>query len=166
MRALPSLGKEKHTALGAGRGKVDEPRSFLCSSLLAWELRITESKEGLSREKERKDKMRNSVALCLMVLLGVVFPLPAGAQPSLPAGAVTEPCAAAAGGKPSVLVTAIVSKIDLRKGRATLETVVGKLELAAAPAELQALQTGDVLTLCVDPAALSGTGTAAPSSRG
>jgi hypothetical protein len=38
--------------------------------------------------------------------------------------------------------------------------------LAAAPAELQALQTGDVLTLCVDPAALSGTGTAAPFSLG
>jgi len=63
-------------------------------------------------------------------------------------------------------ITALVSRIALRKGRATLETSVGKLELAAAPAELQALQTGDVLTLCVDPAALSGTGTAAPSSLG
>jgi hypothetical protein len=166
MRVLPSPVKERHTVLGAGMGKAYEPSSFLCSSLLAWELRLTESKEGLSHEKERKDKMRNSVVICLTVLLGVVFPLPAGAQQSLPAGAVTEPCAAAEGRKPSFLVTAVVSKIDLRKGRATLETVVGKLELAAAPAELQALQTGDVLTLCVDPAALSGTGTAAPSSLG
>jgi hypothetical protein len=38
------------------------------------------------------------------------------------------------------------------------------LELAAAPDDLQALQTGDVLTLCVDPAALSGTDTAASPS--
>ena len=38
--------------------------------------------------------------------------------------------------------------------------------LAGAPAELQALQLGNVLTLCVDPAALPGTGTAAPSSLG
>jgi len=56
-----------------------------------------------------------------------------------------------------------VSKIDLRQGRATLETSVGQLELATAPAELQALQTGDVLTLCIDPTALPDTSTSASS---
>jgi hypothetical protein len=63
-------------------------------------------------------------------------------------------------------VTAVVSKIDLHRERATLETSVGQLELAAAPDELQVLQTGDVLTLCIDPAALSGTDAATPASRG
>ena len=110
--------------------------------------------------------MKTMMALCLTVLFGVGFPLPVGAQPSLPAGAVTEPCAVEEGENPSRPVTAVVSKINLRKGRATLETSVGQLELAAAATELQALQTGDVLTLCVDSAALSGTDTAAPASRG
>ena len=98
-----------------------------------------------------KDKIG---VLCLMVLFGVAFPPAVGAQQALPAGA--EPCEAAAGDAPSVPVTAIVSNVDLRRERATLETSVGQLELAAAAAELAALQTGDVLTLCVDPTALSG----------
>ena len=110
--------------------------------------------------------MRTRVALCLTVLFGVTLPLPAGAQHALPAKAVTAPCASEEIGAPSLPVTAVVSTIDQRRGRATLETSVGKLELAAAPDELQALQTGDVLTLCVDPAALSGTDAAAPAARG
>jgi hypothetical protein len=110
--------------------------------------------------------MRTMIALCMAVLFGVAFPLPLMAQQALPAGEAEGPCPPAAEAARSLPVTAVVSKIDLRKGRATLETSVGQLELAAAAAELQALQTGDVLTLCVDAAALSGTETAAPASRG
>jgi hypothetical protein len=110
--------------------------------------------------------MRNRVALWLMVLFGVTFPSAARAQRSRPAKAVTAPCTSEETGSPSLPVTAIVSKIDPRRGRATLETSVGHLELVAAPDELQALQTGDVLTLCIDPAALSGTDAATPASRG
>ena len=100
--------------------------------------------------------MRTIVALCMVVLCGVALPLPVRAQQALPAGEAEGPCAPAAEAARSLPVTAVVSKIDLRQGRATLETSVGQLELAAAPAELQALQTGDVLTLCVNAAALSG----------
>ena len=110
--------------------------------------------------------MRTMVALCMVVLCGVAVPLPVRAQQALPAGEAEGPCAPAAEAARSLPVTAVVSTIDLRKGRATLETSVGQLELAAAPAELQGLQTGDVLTLCVDAAALSGAETAAPASRG
>ncbi len=110
--------------------------------------------------------MRNIFALCMTVLLGVILTLPVRAQQSLPSGVGEGPCAQAEEGAPSLPVTAIVSRIDLRQGRATLETSVGRLELVAAPAELQALQTGDVLTLCVDPAALPGTDNAAPSLLG
>ena len=86
--------------------------------------------------------MRNSVALCLTVLFGVTFPLSARAQHARPAKAVTAPCATEETETPSLPITAIVSTIDQRRGRATLETSVGQLELAAAPEELQALQTG------------------------
>jgi len=110
--------------------------------------------------------MKKIYALCMTVLLGMAFTLPVGAQDSLPAGAVPQPCAVGEEEASSLLLTAVVSKIDLRRQRATLETSVGQLELAAAPAELQALQTGDVLTLCVDPAALTDTHTAASSSVG
>ena len=110
--------------------------------------------------------MRTMVAFCMAVLFGVACPLPVRAQQALPAGEAEGPCAPAAEAARSLPVTAVVSKIDLRQGRATLETSVGQLELAAAPAELQALQTGDVLTLCVDAAALSGVDTAAPAARG
>ena len=107
--------------------------------------------------------MRNIFTLCMTVLLGVILTLPVRAQQSRPSRGADGPCAQAEEGALSLPVTAIVSRIDLRQGKATLETSVGKLELAAAPAELQALQTGDVLTLCVDPAALPDPGTAAPS---
>jgi hypothetical protein len=107
--------------------------------------------------------MRNIFTLCMTVLLGVILTLPVRAQQPRPSRGADGPCAQAEEGAPSLPVTAIVSRIDLRQGKATLETSVGKLELAAAPAELQALQTGDVLTLCVDPAALPDPGTAAPS---
>jgi hypothetical protein len=109
--------------------------------------------------------MKAMITLCMAVLFGMAFSLPVMAQQAIPAGE-GEGCAPAAETVRSLPVTAVVSKIDLRKGRATLETSVGQLELAAAPAELQALQTGDVLTLCVDSAALSGADTAAPAARG
>ena len=108
--------------------------------------------------------MRDMFVLCVAVLFGVAFTLPVGAQPSLPAAVRDGPCAPVEEVAQSLPVTAIVSRIDLHQGRATLETSVGKLELAAAPAELQALQTGDVLTLCVDPLTLPGSDTAAPAS--
>ncbi|HEV8711298.1 MAG TPA: hypothetical protein VGX03_00515 [Candidatus Binatia bacterium] len=110
--------------------------------------------------------MRDILALSLTVLLGVASTLPARAQRPLPSGEADGPCVQEEDATLSLPVTAIVSKIDLRQGRATLETSVGRLELATAPAELQALQTGDVLTLCVDPTALPDAGTAAPSSLG
>jgi hypothetical protein len=104
--------------------------------------------------------------LGMIVLLGVAFPLPARAQQPLPSGGAGGPCAQEEDVALSLPVTAIVSRIDLRQGRATLETSVGQLELATAPAELQALQTGDVLTLCIDPTALPDTSTSAFSSLG
>lgn len=110
--------------------------------------------------------MNDIVVLCLTVLFSVAFLAPAGAQRSLPPRAGSEPCVAAEGDDFSIFVTAIVSKVDLRRERATLETSVGRLELAAAAAELAVLQPGDVLTLCVDPTALSGTRPAAPTARG
>ncbi len=110
--------------------------------------------------------MRNTLALCMTVLLGVIFTLPVSAQQSFPSRVGDGPCARAEKGAPSLPVTAIVSRIDLRQRRATLETSVGRLELAAAPAELQALRTGDVLTLCVDPATIPSTGTAVSSVLG
>ena len=110
--------------------------------------------------------MRDFLALGMTALLGVAFPFPAGAQAHLPAGDGGGPCVQGEDAALSLPVTAVVSKIDLRQGRATLETSVGKLELATAPAELRALRTGDVLTLCVDPSALPDTNTPAPSSLG
>jgi hypothetical protein len=110
--------------------------------------------------------MRHIWTLSITILLGVAFTFPAGAQQPLPSGGADGPCASAEEPTLSLPVTAIVSTINLRRGRATLETSVGKLELAAAPAELRALQTGDVLTLCVDPAELPGTDTTAPSPLG
>jgi len=110
--------------------------------------------------------MRDILALGMIVLIGVISTLPARAQPPLPSQGAGGPCASAEDTVPSLPVTAIVSRIDLRQGRATLETSVGQLELATAPAELQALQTGDVLTLCIDPTALPDTSTSASSSLG
>jgi hypothetical protein len=110
--------------------------------------------------------MRHLWILCIMVFLSVTSAFPARAQQSLPLGGADEPCASAEEPTLSLPVTAIVSTISLRRGRATLETEVGQLELAAAPTELLALQTGDVLTLCVDPAALPGTDATAPSPLG
>jgi hypothetical protein len=81
--------------------------------------------------------MKKMYALCLTVLLGGAFPLSIRAQETVPAGAVSEPCAAGEDeASSSVLVTAVVSKINLHRERATLETSVGQLELAAAPDEL------------------------------
>ena len=116
--------------------------------------------------EERRTTMKKIYALCMTVLLSVACTLPVGAQHSLPAKVGNEPCASGENGAGSRLVTAIVSTIDLRRKRATLETSMGPLELAATPAELQALQTGDVLTLCVDPAALPRTHSTAFPSRG
>jgi hypothetical protein len=98
--------------------------------------------------------MKKLFALCLSALLGVALTLPVEAQQALSAKGTDESCASAEEEASLLPVTAVVSKVDLRQGRALLETSVGQLELAAAPAELRALQTGDVLTLCVDPAAL------------
>jgi len=102
--------------------------------------------------------------LSTAVLLSVALALPLGAQQALPSDRAEGPCAQEEGAALSLPVTALVSKIDLKQGRATLETSVGKLELEAAPDELQALNTGDVLTLCVDPTALPNTDNAVPSS--
>jgi hypothetical protein len=86
--------------------------------------------------------MRKIVALCMVVLCGVAFSLPVRAQQALPAGEAEGPCAPAAEAAQSLPVTAVVSKIDLRQGRATLETSVGQLELASAPAELRPCRPG------------------------
>ena len=110
--------------------------------------------------------MKDILALGMTVLLGFAFPFPAHAQAHPPAGDGGGPCVQEEDAALSLPVTAVVSKIDLRQGRATLETSVGKLELATAPAELRALRTGDVLTLCVDPTALPDTSTSAPSPLG
>ena len=112
------------------------------------------------------NKMRNLFAFCVSALLSVALSLPVGAQQSVSPGGTDEPCTSAEEAAFSLPVTAVVSKVDLYTGRATLETSVGKLELATTQAGLQALQTGDVLTLCVDPTALSGSDNAAPASRG
>ena len=110
--------------------------------------------------------MRNLFAFCMSALLSVTLILSVGAQQSLPTGGMDEPCPSAEEAAFSLPVTAVVSKVDFHTGRATLETSVGKLELATTQAGLQALQTGDVITLCVDPTALSDSDNAAPASRG
>jgi len=104
------------------------------------------------------------LGLSTAVLLSVALALPLGAQQALPSDRAEGPCAQEEGAALSLPVTALVSKIDLKQGRATLETSVGKLELEAAPDELQALNTGDVLTLCVDPTTLPNTDNPVPSS--
>jgi len=124
---------------------------------------ISKANKCSPAEKKGRTAMSNIFTLCMTVLLGVILTLPVRAQQPLPSRGADEPCAQAEEGAPSLPVTAIVSRIDLRQGKATLETSVGRLELVAAAAELQTLQTGDVLTMCVDPAALPSTGNRAPS---
>jgi hypothetical protein len=108
--------------------------------------------------------MKYIFALGVVAFLNMALALPLKAQQSLPSDGADGPCAQEEEAALSLPVTALVSKIDLKQGRATLETSVGKLELEAAPDELQALNTGDVLTLCVDPTALPNTDNAVPSS--
>ena len=72
------------------------------------------------------------------------------AQQPLPQGTPKSPCEQGTRvtdpeGEDAHILIATVSRVDHDQGLITLETDVGKLEMAAAPEEIADIQEGDVL---------------------
>lgn len=98
-------------------------------------------------------KTLSMFALGLWLAMGTG--LPAGAQPTLPQGSPDHPCEQTPGADESQdpdghPIIATVKEIDHQQGTLELDTEDGRFSLAIAPAEIQDLQEGDQLLVCLE----------------
>ena len=104
-------------------------------------------------------KMLPALAFGLWLVTAMV--LPAGAQPTLPQGPPDRPCdqpadAADSHGSDEHAITATIKGVDHQQGILELDTKEGRYLLATSPAEIQDLQEGDQLLICLEGDAIEG----------
>jgi hypothetical protein len=99
--------------------------------------------------------MKTLAALALGLWLAAGTVLPVGAQPSLSQGPLDRPCdqspnTADSQGSDEHAITATIKGVDHQQGILELDTKEGRFVLSATPAEIQGLQEGDLLLVCLE----------------
>lgn len=105
--------------------------------------------------------MKTLPALAFGLWLVAAIVLPAGAQPTLPQGPPDHPCDQPPGAAESRdpdghAITATIKGVDRQQGILELDTKDGRFLMATPPAEIQDLQEGDQLLICLEGDAIEG----------
>lgn len=99
--------------------------------------------------------MKTLPALAFGLWLVAAMVLSAGAQPTLPQGPPDRPCDQPPGAAESQdsnghAITATIKGVDRQQGILELDTKEGRYLLPTPPAEIQDLQEGDQLLICLE----------------